>query len=247
MDFSNLLDALQNLTKTRIRKKEIAALFGWETPNYIRREKEKRALAMYELELVANYYKINVNDLINYTDNNVEVEMPEKEEPIYTDNPECTCRHCETCTKCILCGKNRDKVEIHYWEGCTDTWKHSKLTLLNFDREMVEDIWGREPENLRIVAMTGDKMDGGSYPFKNRDILLIDMSANSVEKTGAFLFTTRGGEGIYICNLDQKLNGDVVFSHNNPLFEETRYTKEQLRELDFKVIGRVFKNESYNL
>lgn len=249
MDFSNLLNALQNLTKTRIRKKEIAALFGWETPNYIRREKEKRALAMYELELVANYYKVNIDDLTNYSDNFTS-NVIEEEITVYTDNPECTCRNCDNCTKCFQCKKNKERVEIKYWEGCTDAWKHPKLTTFNFDREMVEDIWCRQAENIRVVAMAGDKMDGGSYPFKNRDILLIDTSATDVAKTGAFLFTTRGGEGIYLCNLNQKLNGDIEFSNNNPQYNtETlrKHTQEQLKELDFKIIGRVFKNESYNL
>ncbi len=232
-------------------KKEVAALLGWETPNYIRREKEKRALARYEAELVADYYKINVEDLLNYSDDNVFVPEEPTEEITYTDNPECTRRNCETCTKCLHCKKNKEQIYIPYCSEVNDTWKNPNLPkIFNFDRNIVENVWGRKVENIRVIAMAGDKMDGGGYPFKNRDILLVDTSANDAAKTGAFLFTTRGGEGIFLCNLNQKLNGDIEFSYNNEGYNSNplrTYSAEQLKELDFKIIGRVFKNESYNL
>ena len=248
----DIIKTLQNLTNKKVSQTDISKALNVDKSAITYRIKRNSEIKLSEIEKIAEYFGVNKSSLMISELKELEELEKEIKNLENDDDIECTCKNCENCTKCLHCKKvykrESEPVEIFYCEGITDTWKHPNLTSFNFDKEMIK-IWNRNPANVRVVAMAGDKMDGGSYPYKNRDILLIDTSATDIEKTGAFLFTTRGGEGIYLCNLNQKLNGDVEFSYKNPEYNTeplTTYSLEKLKELDFKVIGRVFKNETYN-
>lgn len=141
----------------------------------------------------------------------------------------------------------QDRVEIKYLSIC-DNWddklKNPLVTSVWFDRELLTNIWRKNPDDLRIVKMIGDRMSGGEYPLKNDDILIIDISETEIINSGIYIFTTQDNENVFINTVEKKIDGGVRFTFFNKYYDDKVYTLQQLEQLDFKIIGRVIKNLS---
>lgn len=143
--------------------------------------------------------------------------------------------------------KRRERVEIKYltinpaWD---DKLKNPLVTSVWLDRELITNIWRKNPEDLRIVKMIGDRMSGGEYPLNNDDILIVDISEKEIINSGTYIFTTKGNENVFINTVEKKIDGGVRFTFFNKYYPDKVYTLEQLQDLDFKIIGRVIKNLS---
>ena len=86
-----------------------------------------------------------------------------------------------------------EKIELLYWgKGlpCEDKIKNPLVTSMWFDREVINGGWQKDEHNLNIIAMPGDKMDGGDIPFKNGDILIIDRTQTDISISGIYFYTT---------------------------------------------------------
>lgn len=136
-----------------------------------------------------------------------------------------------------------EAVEFFYVDGIPDAWKHPKLTTFNFDVEATK-IMMHERENIRVIIMPHNKMNGGSYPLRARDILFIDISERDISRAGCYLFTSRNNTCYFLCNINITIEGNVRFSYSNPANASEEKTKSfaELEKLDFRVIGRMFKN-----
>lgn len=141
----------------------------------------------------------------------------------------------------------RDRIEIKYL-NLGGTWneklRNPLVTSIWFDRELLTNIWRKNPENLRIVKMIGDRMNGGEYPLKNDDILILDISEKEIINSGIYIFSTQNDDNVFINTVEKKIDGGVRFSFFNKYYPDKVYTAEELEQLDFKIIGRVIKNLS---
>lgn len=139
-----------------------------------------------------------------------------------------------------------DKVEIPYYNDSrlkTDI-KSSAITSIWFDRELVENIWRKEPKNLRIITMLGDKMDSGDYPLRNGDILIIDLSETDVTKAGIYAFTTSNNSYMFVNGVNRRFDGTYRFYFTNKAYPEKVLTDEDAENADIRIVGRVVKNLS---
>lgn len=144
---------------------------------------------------------------------------------------------------------NIEKVEIKYYQNpnlITDI-RTPLVTSIWFDRELVENVWKKDPKNLRIITMLGDKMDNGDYPLKNDDILVIDLGETDVTKSGIYAFTTHNENYIFINGVNRKYDGSYRFFFYNKLYPEKTFTPEETQKIDLKIVGRVVKNLSLTI
>lgn len=142
---------------------------------------------------------------------------------------------------------------INYWhhENCVnDKIKDSEITSIVLDLELIINKLGCKPENLRIIAMPGEEMDGGSYPLKNGDILLIDISQRDLSNSGVYFVTTKNNQMVFVRRLLELMFDSISSSVDNPVYApqvNKTLSPKQLEEMDFRVIGRVIKNMSLKI
>lgn len=219
MRHNELLDTLQNLIQIKPKQRELAEILNLRVGVIGQRASRNSCYSLEELSKIEQHYGIEF--LTNYVVH-----------------------------KAVSATYNRpDYYNIPYWENLPNDLKLPSLTTKWEDIETIVNLWGRKPENLRVVAMYGNAMAGYWYPLNNRDLLYIDTSSTDITKSGVFFFTTNGNKNMFIRELSLDLAGNVKFKRyepNSQVFEKV-YTQEQLNELDFKVIGRVIKNINFNL
>ena len=137
------------------------------------------------------------------------------------------------------------KIELQYWgKGlpCEDKIKNPLVTSMWFDREVINGGWQKDEQHLNIIAMPGDKMDGGDIPFKNGDILIIDRTQTDISISGIYFYTTNNDEDVFVNNFRKRFDGTVVLGYTNSKYEDSIVTIDQLEAAGYKVIGRVIKN-----
>ena len=141
-------------------------------------------------------------------------------------------------------------VDIPYWhdEKCENQKiKDKSVTSIVLDLELITHKLNCKPENLRIIAMPGEEMDGGTYPLKNGDILLIDTSQKDYSNSGVYFVTTQNNKMVFVRRLLELMYGSISSSVDNPIYApqvNKTLSQKQLEEIDFKIIGRVIKNLS---
>lgn len=144
-------------------------------------------------------------------------------------------------------------IIVPYWK-CANKDINEKIRNKNHTERLLDLQFVLEnnlkPENLVIIAMIGDDMDGGFYPMKNKDILLVDTSRNSVYESGVYFCTSHGNSRVYVRRIIEKMTDGIhcVTTVDNlnykPLIEK-KWTIEDWIAADIQVIGRVIKNLSY--
>ena len=138
-----------------------------------------------------------------------------------------------------------EKFEIKYWgEGlpCEEKLKNPLVSSVWLDKELIQDGWQKSEKYLNIIAMPGDKMDGGDYPLKNRDILIIDKSQTDISISGIYFFTTNNNEEVFVNNFRKTPFGNIVFGLANPKYEDIEVPISEYEAGDFNIVGRVIKN-----
>ena len=138
-----------------------------------------------------------------------------------------------------------EKIELLYWgKGlpCEGKIKNPLVTSMWFDREVINGGWQKDEHNLNIIAMPGDKMDGGDIPFKNGDILIIDRTQTDISISGIYFYTTNNDEDVFVNNFRKRFDGTVVLGYTNSKYEDSIVTIDQLEAAGYKVVGRVIKN-----
>lgn len=137
------------------------------------------------------------------------------------------------------------KIELQYWgKGlpCEEKLKNPLVNSMWFDREVINEVWKKDEHSLSIIAMPGDKMDGGDIPFKNGDILIIDRTQTDISISGVYFYTTNNDEDVFVNNFRKRFDGTVVLGYTNSKYNDSIVTIDQLESAGYKVIGRVIKN-----
>lgn len=141
-----------------------------------------------------------------------------------------------------------DVIEIPYWDGLPEELKHPEYTHVLAQRISIEQGWGLEAENLRIVPMVGDKMTNYWYTIRANDILIIDTSYQHIAGNGVYFATSRNNTRYWIREMQVLFNDDVELKGFSPSGNTTKIlTRAQLQEVDFRIIGKVVKNGSFRL
>ena len=150
-------------------------------------------------------------------------------------------------TKLLVSSMYPGKIELKYWgEGlpCEDKLKNPVINSVLLDREIINTDWVTDENELNIIAMPGDKMDGGERPYRNGNILVIDKTQTDISLSGVYFFTTNNDEEVFVNNFRKTPFGQVVFKFNNPKYENYEVSFEEFENANIKVIGRVIHNLS---
>lgn len=138
------------------------------------------------------------------------------------------------------------KIEIQYWgKGlpCEEKVKNPFVSSsMWFDKEVISDGWQKDAKHLNIIAMPGDKMDGGDIPFKNGDILVIDRTQTDISISGIYFYTTNNDEDVFVNNFRKRFDGTIVLGFTNSKYEDAIVSIDQLESAGYRIIGRVIKN-----
>ena len=213
---------LQKATNVKITQTLIGKALKTGRSNISLRIKHNSELSKQELKQIEDYFNVSIIDEFNIN----------SESALKTE-------------KKIF---EREYVEIKYWEGLPDDLKIPDLTSKWEDIEIIENSWGKNFKDLRIIPMLGNRMDGYWYPMRNSDILIIDLSATDLSKSGVYFFTTLKGKHFFIRELELQIDGSVdIHWFENKKSGSVIYTKKELENYDFKVIGRIVKNVSFIL
>lgn len=141
--------------------------------------------------------------------------------------------------------KQTDQIEIPYIEIEGTKTKHPFVENgIKLDKKFIKNIWGKDAKNLRIMTMQGNNMNSGDYSIKNNDILIIDISSTKYSKPGIYVYTSAHNSGLNVSGLQEKTNGNLVMLNYNKDYVDEEYAPEQLKAMEFKVIGRMIKNMS---
>lgn len=141
-----------------------------------------------------------------------------------------------------------DIIKIPYWSGLPDELKIPDFTCVTAERNVIKNHWYLNPDSLCIVPMFGNKMANYWYKINDSDILIIDTSHNKIVGNGVYFATSQNNTRFWVREMQNLINNDVEFKAFSPSGNTTRVmTKQQLDEVDFKVIGKVIKNVSFRL
>lgn len=213
---------LQNKINVKITQTLIGKALKTGRSNISLRVKHNSELSEQEIKLIEDYFGILLPKNLN-NDNKVEE------------------------NKSIRFSE-REYVEIKYWEGLPDEFKLPELTSKWEDKEIIQNSWCKNYKDLRVIPMLGNRMDGYWYPMRNSDILIIDLSATDLSESGVYFFTTFKGKHLFVRELELQIDGNIdIHWFENRKSGNVIYTKEELENYDFKVIGRIVKNVSFIL
>jgi transcriptional regulator with XRE-family HTH domain len=210
-------DSIQNLTNAKISQEEFGKALGTGRANISKRIKNKSVLTLEETKKIESYFNV------------VLLEGGVKNLALMPLN-------------------TVDRIEIGYWEGLPDDLKKTKVQSVWFDREIIENDWEMSPNSLCIIPMIGDKMAHYWYPITSGDILIVDTSQNYIMGNGVYFATSQNNTRFWIREMQVLINNNVQIKGFAPSGETTKvFTPEQLKEVDFKLIGKVIKNVSFRL
>ena len=143
---------------------------------------------------------------------------------------------------------NNDIVKIPYWTELPDELRNPDFTCVTAERNVILNHWYLKPENLCIVPMVGDKMAHYWYPINNGDILIIDTEQQHIRGNGVYFATSQNNTRFWVREMQVLVNNNIEFKGFAPSGETVRtLSQEELKEVDFKIIGKVIKNVSFRL
>lgn len=139
-------------------------------------------------------------------------------------------------------------INIPYWELLPKHLKSLEVDYIPVQRKVIEIGWKLNPEALRIVPMVGDKMTKYWYQIGEDDLLIIDTNQNEILGNGVYFATSQNNTRFWVREMQNLINNDVQIK-GYALSGETvkTFTRQQLQDVDFRVIGKVIKNVSFRL
>lgn len=213
------LNDLQKFTKNRVTYEDVAKTLKLKGKQSVgMRIRRKQVLKDWEIELLDSAFKNN-NQSTNSTHNAAAAaKLPS------------------------------DIIKIPYWSGLPDELKIPDFTCVTAEYNVIKNHWCLNPYSLCIVPMFGNKMANYWYKINDSDILIIDTSHNKIVGNGVYFATSQNNTRFWIREMQVLVNNDVEFKGFAPSGNTTRVmTKQQLEDVDFKVIGKVIKNVSFRL
>ena len=231
----NINEIIETLKQNKIKFKEvqIANILNIAPQTLCRKKRQNESIDYLDIKKIETTFDISLTkDELNI------LKYAETQDNKYINNlltnNECTCG---------------EQYNIQYWEGLPDNLKRPKITSIHTDRELIYEDWQLKHDNLRVIPMKGDSLQNYWYPMRHNDILAFDISNKDLNNDGIFVFTTNNRENIYIRKLNLRMDGNIDvldYKEPTPVIVKT-ITLEMAKEVDFEIIGRVFKNISLRI
>ncbi len=114
---------------------------------------------------------------------------------------------------------------------------YPETDVIYFDARWLKNILGVNPNNVAIIQAKGDSMDGGNYPIKDGDLLMVDESYKEPIHNQVFVVNL-GNNDIVVKRINRHWNGRLSLESDNPTHSCINPTKEAT------IIGRVVWNGS---
>lgn len=241
MHHNDILLTLQRLTDKRPKQRELAEALGVGISIVGNRAVRNTKYSLDELIKISSYFNV---DLVNYSSFGdivpAEIKIETKTEENIT-SIDCPLEEIKEETK-------EKYVVIPYWD---ESEKHKEkvvnpcFTEFLLDVQKLINVYGRSADGLKIIAMTGDEMDGGTTPIKNNDILIIDTKVNNTSSSGIYFYITN--KSVFVRRIAEIEGTGLYFSVDNPIYTDVlndTKTYKELEEVGFKVIGKVIGNET---
>lgn len=143
---------------------------------------------------------------------------------------------------------NNDIIKIPYFDWLPDELKNPKYPDVVARLHSI-DGWGNA-DNLRIMAMNGDKMEHFWYRIRNKDVLLIDTNETKINNNGSGVYfaTSRNNTKFWVREMTETIDDGIEFKAYAPSGVTVKLlSKQQLIDADFRIIGRVIKNVSLTI
>lgn len=227
MNIIEVCALLQLQKKEIVSLSDIAEVVG-VTRQYVAKVKYS-ALSEEKLQKIEKVYKVNIPRNYKIIDLGSNIKNLQKDE---------------------LAGKY---YPIPYWNEeneIIDKLYDNDITEFCYDMQGIVRKLKCKPEDLKIISMFGEEMDGGQFPLKDNDLLIIDTSKKDISESGIYFYSTLKGTKVFVRRLLEQMHGDVTVTVDNPLYApmvNRTFTQEELDSIDFTVIGRVIKNMSSKL
>lgn len=132
---------------------------------------------------------------------------------------------------------------IHIQPSCgkgTYIIDEADITPVKLGKELIQDVWGADPSNLKLFKCSGDSMEP---IIENGNILLVDTSKNDFNNGGIFLLTINNEW--FIKRLRLRVTGELdIISENDKYPVETLQPNSNI---EIVIKGKVIKNLSRGL
>lgn len=138
-------------------------------------------------------------------------------------------------------------VNIPYWSEIPEYLRDEDFDCVPVPRKVIVNKWKLNPENLYIVPVVDDGMNEYWYKIFKDDVLIIDTSENYVNSFGVYFATSQNNTRFWIREIDILANETIEFHRYTEEKIIKTYTRQELQEVDFRVIGKVIKNVSFRL
>ena len=138
-------------------------------------------------------------------------------------------------------------VNIPYWSEIPEYLRDEDFDCVPVPRKVIVNKWKLNPENLYIVPVVDDGMSEYWYKIFKDDVLIIDTSENYVNSFGVYFATSQNNTRFWIREIDILANETIEFHRYTEEKIIKTYTRQELQEVDFRVIGKVIKNVSFRL
>lgn len=243
MRHNDILRTLQNLTLRTPKQKEIAEALNVKISVIGNRSARNSNYSLEDLVKLSTYFGVDLIAESNYKVNSFVPTVGEKNETEAISVP-ITVEDIKTETQ-------NKSITIQYWNDCdinSEKIINPCFSELLLDMQKVIHTYKKNPENLKFIAMPGDEMDGGVFPIKNNDLLVIDISINDTSSTGVYF--CQNNSSIFVRRITELVGEGIYISVDNPLYSDIlngRMTYQELEDVGFKVIGKVIGNESIRL
>lgn len=114
------------------------------------------------------------------------------------------------------------------------------------DLNIVKNVWKRNEKDIVYFKVPADTpvISFNNIIIYPDDIILADTSIKDLVYPGIYSFKVKNSDEIYFNILQPLPDGSVYFPSNDKNTADVTYNKLQLKEFDFTVIGKVFKNIS---
>lgn len=140
--------------------------------------------------------------------------------------------------------EERETLVIDYYENDKlHLKKHPKHKKYYMDKDFASDYNPNyKASDFKILSAIDDTMDGGVLWIHEGDVVLLDVTIANADKPGMYVYECLGGKYMRAACIDRMMNGDYKFTYQNPKYEPQIRTPEELKEVGFKIVGRIIKN-----
>ena len=126
------------------------------------------------------------------------------------------------------------KAAAGYGEALPD---YPETDVIYMDARWLKNILGVNPNNVAFIQAKGDSMDGGNYPIKDGDLLMVDESYKEPIHNQVFVVNI-GNNDLVVKRINRTWDGRIMLDSNNPVYPSI--TPEE----GATIIGRVVWNGS---